>query len=81
MIMQSATIDADYQMECERDDIYVPSPEEIRKVCAEIQSGWTEAERARRARGQAGRQRTVSVSMKRFAKLMLDRNSRDGWAA
>ncbi|WP_437225313.1 hypothetical protein SH661x_004010 [Planctomicrobium sp. SH661] len=68
-------------IECERDDVYIPSPQEIRDLCAEIQSGWTEAERARRSRGQAGRQRTVPVSTRRFARLALDRNNRDGWAA
>jgi len=67
--------------EWDRDDIYIPSPDEIRAACAAIQTGWTEAERARRARGQAGRQRTVPVSMKRFARMSLDRNGRDGWAA
>lgn len=68
-------------IECERDDVYLPSPEEIRQMCAEIQSSWSEAERARRARGQAGRQRTVPVSSKRYAKMTLDRHHRDGWAA
>jgi len=68
-------------VEHERDDVYLPSPEEILEVCAEIQSEWTDAERARRARGQAGRQRTVPVSAKRFARLALDGNNHDGWAA
>jgi len=82
MIATEAAMDFHQKnLECERDDVYLPSPEEIRELCAEIQAGWTEAERARRARGQAGRQRTVPVSAKRFARLVLDRNHRDGWAA
>lgn len=65
----------------EREDVYLPDPEEIQRICAEIQSEWTEAERARRARGQAGRQRSIPVAPCRFARLMLDKNNRDGWAA
>ncbi|WP_437186935.1 hypothetical protein SH668x_000306 [Planctomicrobium sp. SH668] len=65
----------------ERDDVYLPTQEEIQAACAEIQATWTEAERARRLRGQAGRQRNVTVTAKRFARLSVDRTGRDGWAA
>lgn len=68
-------------IECERDDVYLPTPQEIQELCAEIQANWTEAERTRRSRGQAGRQRSVPVSSKRFARMALDRHHRDGWAA
>jgi hypothetical protein len=67
--------------EAERDDIYLPSPEEIREACQAIQSEWTDSERARRARGQAGRRRGVIVTSRRFARLLLDRSSWDGRAA
>jgi hypothetical protein len=30
-------------------DEYIPTPEEIRTACREIQSGWSEAERRRRS--------------------------------
>ncbi|SFI76493.1 hypothetical protein [Planctomicrobium piriforme] len=65
----------------ERDDVYQPTPEEIREACQAIQSEWTEAERARRARGQAGRQRAVVVTNRRFAKILLDKSIWDGRAA
>ena len=56
----------------ERDDVYLPTPEEIRAACEEIQAEWTEAERGRRSRGQAGRPRTNVVAARRFSRLLLD---------
>lgn len=60
------------QIDPNRDDIYQPTPAEIRELCLKIQNEWTESERARRSRGQAGRQRSVSVTPKRFVKISLD---------
>jgi hypothetical protein len=81
LMTQAQTEFATELPECERDDIYLPSPEEIREACQAIQSEWTESERARRARGQAGRRRGVVVTSRRFARLLLDRSSWDGRAA
>ena len=58
----------------DRKDVYLPSPSEIRQECRAIQSGWSDSERERRARGLSGRQRTVLVSSRRFAKLAFERN-------
>ncbi|HWL11172.1 MAG TPA: hypothetical protein VNQ76_22375 [Planctomicrobium sp.] len=69
------------QIDPDRSDIYQPTPEEIREACREIQAEWTESERARRARGQAGRERTNGVTTRRFAKILLDRSVWDGRAA
>jgi|GEM_PF-4185123 len=73
--------DLEDSIDLDRQDIYQPTPEEIRAVCREIQAEWSEAERARRARGQAGRQRTPVVSPRRFAKITLENNVSDGRAA
>ena len=74
------TLDTANQVDLDRDDIYQPTPDEIREACRMIQSEWTEAERARRARGQAGRQRTAVVTTRRFARILLDRSIWDGRA-
>lgn len=70
-----------HQIDLDRVDIYQPTPDEIREACRAIQAEWTEAERARRARGQAGRQRTTAVTTRRFARILLDRSIWDGRAA
>lgn len=36
-------------MACQTSPYYVPTPEEIRAACAEIQAGWSDEERAKRA--------------------------------
>ncbi|WP_437207164.1 hypothetical protein [Planctomicrobium sp. SH664] len=59
--------------EFERDDVYLPTREEILASCREIQAEWTESERARRARGQAGKVRQIPVSSRRFVRILLDR--------
>jgi hypothetical protein len=69
------------EFETERDDVYLPTPEEIRAACSAIQAEWTEAERGRRSRGQAGRNRRVLVTSRRFARLLIDRRQWDDRAA
>jgi len=76
-----ATMDEVDQIDPGRADIYQPTPEEIREACLAIQAGWTESERARRARGQAGRIRQVSVTNRRFARILLDRSPWEGRVA
>lgn len=56
----------------DRDGTYLPSPEEIQQTCAEIQASWSESDRLRRARGQAGRTRQTVVTPRRFARLLID---------
>jgi hypothetical protein len=60
---------------------YLPTPEEIREACQEIQAGWSEADQRRRATGQSRRERTPCVSARRYARLAIDVNDRDDWAA
>lgn len=64
----------------DRDGTYLPTPEEIRACCQEIQAEWTEAERMRRSRGQAGRPRTVSVTPRRYARILIDFVDTETWA-
>lgn len=60
---------------------YRPSQEEIREACREIQQGWSESDRRRRATGQSRRERTPCVSARRYARLAIDVNDREDWAA
>lgn len=64
----------------DRENMYLPSPEEIRAACAEIQAGWTESERMRRSRGQAGRPRQSSVTPRRYARLLIDFVETESWS-
>ncbi|WP_437193893.1 hypothetical protein [Planctomicrobium sp. SH527] len=80
-ISQKSAPKGSNQLTNERTDIYLPTPEEIQEACRSIQSEWTESERARRSRGQAGRQRTVAVTTRRYAKIHIDRSLWDGRAA
>lgn len=68
--------------EPDRDDVYLPSPREIAMACAEIQAGWSETERARRARGMAGQPRGQKLVERQTVRLLLDRRRvAEDWAA
>jgi hypothetical protein len=63
----------------DREDTYLPSPEEIAAACAAFQSRWTAAERESRRVGPRAddlRRRVVDPSVERVARLYLTARQR-----
>lgn len=75
--MGTAQLCSDFQLDADREDIYLPTPEEIRAACLVIQAEWTESERSRRARGLAGRVRGTPLPARCYTRLLIDRRSWD----
>jgi hypothetical protein len=60
------------QVMAEQRPLYEPTPEQIRAACAEIQKGWTEAERRRRSNQRSTRWVQESTMQRRIAVEVFD---------